>query len=120
MIKKDQVMPLLLEACPSFSGKWKEHLAFYEPEDETLLYLDLGEFAHHLVELHKSGSIEEFQTVFQIVDRLHLEGDHFVKEATTIGLLEDIQNVAGNTGIEPEEFLQYFGPRVNQVVASVE
>jgi len=107
MITKEQVMPLLLVACPSFSKRWEEHLAFYQAEDEQLLYLDLGEFAHHLVELHKAHRVEEFPAVFQAVESFHLEGDDFVKEAVTIGLLEGIQNVAGNMGVDPEEFLQY-------------
>ena len=107
MITKEQVMPLLLNSCPSFSEKWREHRAFY---DEELLYADLGEFASHLVELQMTHRIEEFPAVFQVVERLHLEDDHYVKEAATIGLLEGIQNVAGNTGVEPEEFLQYLQP----------
>ena len=108
MITKDQVMPLLLEACPSFSEKLKEHRAFYE--DEDLLYVELGEFAHHLVELHKSNQAGEFPAVFEIVERLHLEGDAYVKEAATIGLLEGIQNVAGNSGVDPEEFFPSLKP----------
>ena len=107
MITKEQVMPLLLVACPSFSKRWEEHLAFYQDQDEQLLYIDLGEFARHLVELHKAHRVEEFPAVFQAVESLHLEGDHFVKEAATIGLLEGIQNIAGNMGIDPEEFLPY-------------
>ena len=100
-------MPLLLAACPSFSKRWEEQLLLYQEEDEQLLYLDLAEFAHHLVELHKAHRVEEFPAVFQAVESLHLEGDDFVKEAVTIGLLEGIQNVAGNMGVNPEEFLQY-------------
>ncbi len=105
-------MPLLLVACPSFSEKWEEYLlAAYQDEDEQLLYIDLSEFARHLVELHKAQHVEEFPAVFQVVEVLHLEGDHFVKEATTIGLLEDIQTIAGNTkDVDAEEFLQYLGP----------
>jgi hypothetical protein len=109
MITKEQVMPLLLVACPSFSKRWEEHRLFYEAGDEQLLYIDLGEFASHLVELHKAGRVEEFPAAFQIIERLHLEGDHYVKEAATIGLLEGIQNVAGNTGGQPEEFVPYLG-----------
>ncbi len=105
MITKEQVMPLLLEACPSFTEKWEEHRAFYD--DEDLLYVDLGEFAHHLVELHKTNQTREFPAVFEVIERLHLEGDDFVKEAATIGMLEGIQNVAGNSGLNPEEFSQY-------------
>jgi hypothetical protein len=58
MITKEQVMPLLLESCPSFSAKWEERRAFYKTEE--LLYNDLGEFAHHLVELQRTHRIEEF------------------------------------------------------------
>lgn len=103
-------MPLLLEACPSFSERWREHMTFYEPEKEQLLYLDLGEFADHLVELHQLSRVEEFQAVFSVVERLHTEGDHFVREAATIGLLEDIQKVLGNMGADPQAFVQYLGP----------
>jgi hypothetical protein len=39
MITKEQVMHLLLNACPSFSKRWEEHRAFFE--DEELLYVDL-------------------------------------------------------------------------------
>nr|MDQ3820181.1 hypothetical protein [Acidobacteriota bacterium] len=100
--------PLLLKACPSFTEKWQEHRAFYE--DEDLLYVDLGEFAHHLLELYKTKQTDEFSAVFEAVESLHQKGDAYVREAATIGLLEGIQNVAGNTGVNPEEFLQYLKP----------
>jgi hypothetical protein len=107
MITKEQVIPLLLNASPSFTERWKAHRAFYE---EELLYPGLGEFAHHLVELHKANRIDEFPAVFNVIERMHLEGGHNVREAATIGMLEGIQNVAGNSGIEPEEFVQYLEP----------
>ncbi len=87
-------MPLLLNACPSFTEKWASHSAYWEDnrENETLLYIDLSEFSQHLIELHKSNQIDEFPAVFEVVEKLHLEGDDYVKEAATIGLLEGIQN----------------------------
>src|SRR5688572_5432160 len=100
MIPKEQVMPLLVTACPSFSKRWEEHRALYESEE--LLYVDLVEFACHLVELQKANRTEEFRPIFDIIERMHLQGDHYVKEAITIGLLEGIQNVAGNSGVEPD------------------
>jgi hypothetical protein len=72
-IRKEQVMTLLLKACPSFTQTWEEHRAFYD--DEDLLYVDLGEFAHHLVELHQTGQSGEFPAVFEVIERLHLAGD---------------------------------------------
>jgi len=108
MITKEQVMLLLLNACPSFSKRWKEHQSFYR--DDELLYVDLGEFACHLVELKAANRTEEFQAIFDIIERLLVEGDHYVKEAATIGLLEGIQNVAGNSGVELEQFVKYLKP----------
>ncbi len=108
MILRDQTIPLFLEACPSFGEKWKQHRAFYG--DEDLLYVDLGKFAHHLVELHRVGRRDEFPAVFEVIERLHLEGDAYVKESATIGMLEDIQNVVRNCDVNPEEFSVYLKP----------
>lgn len=87
-------MPLLLEACPSISERWQGPEMY---EGEHLLYVDVGDFAHHLVELMQAGNTRECSTVFDVVERLHLEGDAYVKELATVGLLEGIQNVAGGS-----------------------
>ena len=44
VISKDQVMPLLMEACPSYR---------LPAEDRELLYVMLADFAHHLLQLHR-------------------------------------------------------------------
>lgn len=111
MILKHQVMEMLLNACPSFKEPWKEYFDYsYQPGDEQLLYVDLGEFAVHLVNLYKGKSLLEFPDVFEVIERLHIEGDDFVKESATIGLLEGIQNVAGNNDLNPEGFYEYLKP----------
>ncbi|MFB7142777.1 hypothetical protein ACFCYN_24585 [Gottfriedia sp. NPDC056225] len=92
-IKKYEVMNLLIGACPSYKIRWEEYLKDnYEENEEPLLYSDLSDFARHLAELHENGQNEEFFDIFEVVEKLHLDGDEFVKEATTIGLLEDIQH----------------------------
>ncbi len=101
-------MPLLLESCPSFAEKWEEHRAFYD--DEDLVYVHLGTLAHHLVELHKTNQTDEFPAVFDVIEKLHLEGDNYVKEAATIGMLEGIQNVSLNLNVDPEVFALYLKP----------
>ena len=108
MIGKDEVMALLLTACPSFEEAWEEHLAAWE--DRDLLYLDLGAFARHLVALLQSERTGEFPTVFEVVERLHVEGTPDVQEAATIGLLEGIQNHAEHTGLDPDRFLPFLRP----------
>jgi hypothetical protein len=106
VIAKDEVMPLLVAACPSFREPWKRYLACPSYQ-EGLLYVDLSEFAHHLVELMETGSTQEFPAVFEVVERLHIDGDSFVKQAATVGLLEGIQNIASHTDIDPESFVSH-------------
>lgn len=87
MIVRDEVMPRLLAASPSFAAKWAAYRA--EPSYEPgLLYVDLGEFARHLLDLHRHGHFAELAAAFVEIERLHVEGDDFVREAATIGLLD--------------------------------
>jgi hypothetical protein len=106
MIQKHHVAPLLLSACPSFSDRWERYKQAPEYE-EGLLYLDLGQFARHLVSLYQGGAIAEFSEVFQTSERLYSEGDDYVREAVRVGLLEGIRNIAGDHGIDPEVFWPY-------------
>ena len=46
----------------------------------------------------------------EVLERLHLEGEGFVKELATIGILESIQNVWGHTETDPEEFCRFMLP----------
>lgn len=112
-IRAVDVMPLLLEACPSFLPVW------YEIEDEhrdpqnhggRLCYLDAGDFARHVVEMHRSNHRRWLQNAFDIIERMHIEGDEYVRELATIGYLEDIENMAGHAGVDPAVFEEYLGP----------
>lgn len=107
MIAKEQVMPMLLRACPSFADRWQSYLADHE---EGLLYVDLGEFAHHVIDLVGREATSELPHVFDVVERLHVEGDAYVKEAATIGLLEGLQNIAENAGLDPRRLEPWLRP----------
>lgn len=108
-IVRDEILPLLLEACPSYSGRWTAYSAEPEFEDE-LTYLHLADFAHHMVELLQSGTTGEFPAVFGVIERLHLEGDSYVREAATVDALEALQNVASNRASDPADFEPFLGP----------
>ena len=94
-------MPLLMEACPSHRPT---------AEDHDLLYAALGDFAHHLLQLQQQSRTQEFPEVARVIERLHIEGDHYVREAATIGLLEGIQNVWANEATDPELFVRHLLP----------
>lgn len=113
MIVADEVMALLLKACPSFADTWRVIEVENGPDDDSatrLHYVDAGEFARHLVDLQKAGTTAEFPRVFEVIERLHVDGDDYVRELATIGYLEGIQNVAGNSGLDPKAFVAYLGP----------
>lgn len=64
VITKDQVMPLLLEACPSFHSIWGEHQREGESE---MLYVACGAFAAHLLGLQRRQQTDEFPHVAQLI-----------------------------------------------------
>ena len=107
MIAKEQMLPMLVKSCPSFAGKWREHQQKYRDEENYLSYVALGEFARHLINLNKQNQTTEFENVFETVENLHLDGEHYVKEAATIGLLEALQN---NLKDDAEKFVKYLKP----------
>jgi hypothetical protein len=93
-INASQVMQLLIDACPSFAGspghrEWTEEWA---DEEDPLLYLLASAFVCHLASLNAAARREEFQAVFALVEELHLRGDEYVCELTTVGFIEDLQN----------------------------
>jgi len=97
VITRDRVIPLILEACPSFREVW-------EKNSEQLLYVAIADFARHLLELHRQNRTEEFPAVGRLIERLHTEGDHYVREAATLALFEAIQNVWSKSRVDPELF----------------
>jgi hypothetical protein len=116
VIGPDDVMPLLLDAVPSFARKWSEiedDPMFLDEETGTRLhYLDVAWFAPHVVELQRSGAASELSSLFKAIELLHTDGDKYVKELATIGYLEGIQIACSHTAdVRQEEFEPYLGPR---------
>ena len=112
MISKNQMMGVLLDACPSFLPAWESWLKEWsELADDLPLYLALCEFARHLIAMLERSEAESFPTIFRAVERLQEEGEHYVSEAAVIGLLEDLQNLNLHTVTEPEQFRPFLGPK---------
>lgn len=107
MITAEQMIPLLLEACPTFQSAWNEH---QRDHGESLTYVALGDFARHALELHLRHETSMFPAVGRVIERFHVEGDSYVREAATIGLLEGIQNVWTNNKLDPELFAPHLLP----------
>ena len=112
MIAKNEMMGVLLDACPSFTPQWRAFLEEWRDEaDDLPLYGALDDFARHLIGMLERGETDGVRAVFAAVERLHVEGNQYVREAATVGLLEDLQN--GNlhtSGTSSEQFRPYLGP----------
>jgi hypothetical protein len=112
VIRQADVMPLLLDACPSFAPVWDRIEEENLYEGRRLSYLDASEFLRHLVSLWVSGSTDDYPSVFRTIERLVVEGDEYVSELAVIGLLEGLQMcTVTEAGIDPVEvFEPLLGP----------
>ena len=111
MISRAQMMGPILQASPSFHPVWNEFVAEYENEGGELpLYIVLGDLARYIALLESRGTEDELQEIFAAIERWHTEGDQYVKEAATIGLLEDLQNTNVVGGKDSSRFAKYLGP----------
>ena len=115
MIGSDDVIPMLLEAAPSFSAQWSEiedDPMFLDAATGTRLhYIDVAWFVPHVVGLQRSGATSDLTRLFEVIELLHTDGDKYVKELATIGYLEGIQTACSHTtDVRQEEFEPYLGP----------
>ena len=82
----------ILEVSDGFRPIWNEFLEEWKDDDELPQYLALGDLARYISSLISESKDEEIKKIFAVIERWHLEGDLYVKEAATVGILEDLQN----------------------------
>ena len=121
MLSREDMFPLLIQADPSFAPAWQAFLSEWDGEPDPPYYIALGDLAHHLVEKQRGSEKQILRAVFDIVERWHVEGDEFVGEAATIGLLEGLQNILGGNkrnksigGVRASDFEAYLGPETQR------
>lgn len=104
MITKEKMMPLMLKALPSFEATWQKFFNEWRDEKELPLYIALSALAQHLIKILSQHDADGLAQAFTVIEQWCVEGDNFVKEAVTVGLLEDLQNTALHTTTKPEQF----------------
>ena len=121
LIVASEVMPLLLGACPSFAPQWVNEVLEENLDDENeggrLFFVDAGAFIHHLVSLKVEGQDAEFPAVFDVFERLVVEGDTYVRNLGQIGYLEGLQMMTvSEAGLSPErDFRPYLRPTSERI-----
>lgn len=113
MIARSEMMPALLDACPSFAPAYGEFCAEWKEDAAELNYLALAELARYIAQMFDRNKTETFPAFFALVERLILEGDPYVHNAIIVGLLEDLQNPSlhpRDGTKKPDDLIPYFGP----------
>ena len=111
MAAKQEDVEKIIAAVPGFQTQWQEFLKEWEKETSPPWYLGMGDLAHYIVEKYAEGTTTEFPDLFASVEALLHKPDPELKNLITVGLLEDIQNVASHRDFGAAPFLQWLGPR---------
>jgi hypothetical protein len=114
MVTMDEVMELLLEACPGFRPEYEEYLEeFYGPQapEASNPYVDVAPLHTYLVEAVGEGRTACFPAVFALAERLLDDGDQHVHDWVTTGLLEGLRNHLSWTSLGFDVFLPWMGPQ---------
>lgn len=105
---------LILREDPSFIEKWQGFRAEFQSDNELPLYVALSELACHLIGSLEAGNTSRFGAIFDVVERWHIKGDAYVRQAATVGLLEDLQNESLYRKARPDDFLPWLQPETLQ------
>jgi hypothetical protein len=116
-ITRSTMFDPLLEADPSFQARWEAFIDEWGNEPEPPLYLALASLANHMADHLEAGRASTLDRTFEVVERWHVEGDAYVSEAATIGLLESLQGMGSGAlkrmisgGIRSKDFEEWMRP----------
>lgn len=116
MKNRDAVMAEFVRIYPSFNASWEVNKSTErDPHSETVLYSDLTFFAQFMVNQIELDSKLEIHLVFETIERLLLQGDSFVSEAISVGLLEDIQNELLNRSVDLHVYDRYMQSETKRI-----
>jgi hypothetical protein len=107
------MMQMLVDACPSFASRFAVGVAsdYLDDGGDVLDYIALGDLARHILDLISAGKLDELPRTFAVVERLDVEGEHYVREAATVGRLESLQNHAEHRRLEKSSITVWLGPQ---------
>ena len=103
-------MPTIIAACPDFASIYDAFVAEWKDEPDTPYYLVLADFSRHIISLLQIGDLPQLHAAFETIERLHTDGDEYVREAATIGILESLQNTNLHSTTEPEQLIKFLRP----------
>ncbi|MEK3785475.1 hypothetical protein MKX74_04055 [Paenibacillus sp. FSL K6-1230] len=106
-----EVMALLIQACPSYQNRAECYLNDnYEAGEQRLYYLEVADFAEHLFPRLLDQPTNEVKDVFSVVEQMFLEGNEEVRTLLTTGFFESLQNrILACEGLQLSGFEHHLG-----------
>lgn len=99
-ISPQQVAALVFEACPSYREAWPDFDAA-KPESTIYSVPILIGLARHVAALWRKRQFSEFPAIFDLVERLHVEGTKKVVDHMVFYFSELLYIELKKTGINP-------------------
>lgn len=109
-ITRDKMFELILAADPSFRPRWTDFTEEWGDEVDAPRYLAIGSLAEHILECLYAGRTARFGMVFAVIEQWHTDGDAYVSEAASVGLLESLQNLSGGSDKKTMTVERWLGP----------
>jgi len=95
-----------------FAGKSASHGGAQIPLVPTTIWLNV----HFVIEdIHEKGKLDETRRVFQVLEKVLVEGDQEIKDLIGPGFFETLQNVASHQPQGNRPYEQFFGPRSKEI-----
>lgn len=101
----------IVATVPNFSAQWQAFLDDWKDDADPPWFVGMSELAHYVVESYARGETSEFRQLFGTVESLLQDCDPELENLITVGLLEDVQNIASHREFGPAPFQEWLGPR---------
>jgi len=101
----------IVDAVPKFRVCWDSFLKEWEKEGEPPWYIGMSELAHYVVDCQSQGIVSELPALFCTIEDVLQNADRDIESLITIGLFEDIQNIASHREFGAAPFRQRLGTR---------
>lgn len=101
----------IVTSVPKFRSRWDSFLSEWEPDGEPPWYIGMNQLAHYVVDCQSQNSTSELPNLFATIEDILQQPDPEIDSLITIGLFEDIQNIASHREFGPVPFREQLGPR---------
>ena len=108
-ITPEEVADLIFKACPSYREAWPGLDTGHNTDQKYSIPLMIG-FASHVARLWKNRRFAEFPAIFELIERLHVEGNKKVVDHVVFYFTELLYIELKKHGINPRFAERRLGP----------